>query len=100
MKNRKCYGSKTKSILKSEKEIQIYNETLKENLKHFTTWEQNNSVQEINDKIVSAIDTSLKKAQNSLKTKNILSDNTRKLILRRQQLQKIKPKTRSMNKYA
>ncbi|CAH2091627.1 unnamed protein product [Euphydryas editha] len=96
MKNRKYYGSKTKSILKSEKEIQIYNETLKENLEHFTTWEQNNSVQEINDKIVSAIDTSLKKAQNSLKTKNILSDNTRKLILRRQQLQKLKPKTRSM----
>ncbi|CAH2088608.1 unnamed protein product [Euphydryas editha] len=96
-KNRKSYGKNTQSTLKNEAEIKIYKESLYKNIE--TIRHKSITAQELHDKIVNAIQNSLKTAQNSsrhIKVTSILSEKTKQLISRRQLLQKAKQKTRSM----
>ncbi|KAJ8705403.1 hypothetical protein PYW07_011230 [Mythimna separata] len=98
-KNRKSYENNTNSPLKNEKEVKTYIESVHEAFENSFTWQQRHTVQELHDIIVVVIENSLKKAHDCSKNTNIpsvLSDKTKKLISRRQFLQKTKPKTRSM----
>lgn len=93
------YANNSRSLLKNKEEILRYKLSLNENKEGFINCQETNSVQECYDQIINILDTSLKKAlkPNQNKTRScVISTHTTKLIQRRSDLQKVKPKTRAM----
>lgn len=96
-KSRANYINKQYSILKSEEEISRYREYLTYNI---NTLEDNNkeeTVQTYYDKIINIIRISLQSAckKDSPRERSILTERTKNLIKRKQELQKTKNKSRS-----
>lgn len=87
--------NKQYSTLKNEEDIKIYTENLKTRILHP---EHIEAVQESYDKIIKCITDSLQtpRPSNSKETRNVLTENTERLLKRRQELQKTKNKTRAM----
>lgn len=101
-KNRSKYGQCPTSQLKNKEDIQKYTQSLNSILLNLPkNWSEEETVQNCYDKITNAIDTSLKKVKEflpstTIEKKQIISARTKDLITRRQEIQKIKPKSRAL----
>ncbi|CAH2207796.1 jg21271, partial [Pararge aegeria aegeria] len=95
IKSRRKYVSKLSSILKDEQKIKLYKERLQTSLSLLDAG-SNESVQTYYDKIITSITKSMQDIHSSNHTKrdrSILTEHTRILLCRRQELQKAKNKT-------
>ncbi|KAI8434265.1 hypothetical protein MSG28_012359 [Choristoneura fumiferana] len=99
-KSRTNYAKNTRSSLKSEDETTRYLEALHICLEDLTHQCEDDTVQKYYDKIICAIENSLKTAlipNTNTDTKcNVISERTRRLIHRRKELQQTKPKSRAL----
>lgn len=101
-KSRCKFNQCPRSQLKNEKEVQIYKQMLNNNIANLQEkWREESTVQDLYDDITNALDTSLRKAHEVSHTTNqgknqVLSARTHTLIQRRRELQKMKPKSRTM----
>ncbi|XP_046978628.1 uncharacterized protein LOC124544209 [Vanessa cardui] len=101
-KSRSWFGRCPKSQLKNEKEVQTFIDSLNNlSVDMLDHWNDRDTVQACYDKIINAIDIALKSTQGltsstNTETKQIISARTKKLISRRKEIHKTKPKTRAM----
>lgn len=98
-KSRAQYKNKSVQCLKSEEDKNRYLESLSLFSEDLELKNSNDNTQTYYDRIIHSIESSLR-VKNTLKQQSsktcIISDHTRKLIHRRQELHKIKPKTRAI----
>lgn len=101
-KSRSKFGQCLRYQLNNEEKTQTYKRTLNSCLTNLLeSWRDEDTVQKRYDDITNAIDTSLKRTHEVSSSTNqgknrALSTRTKSLICRRQELQKIKPKSRAM----
>lgn len=99
IKSRANYNNNNKySTLKTEQEILLYRESLKNYIPALLDTNSEDTVQKYHDKLINSIQISLRRARDTnlhTKNRNVLSERTKKLIKRRQELQKTSNKTRT-----